>query len=70
MIEAVVESGAADCVAICRPLIREPNLIKRWSEGDTRPADCLSCRGCLKTDKDGKSDIRCRQVKEAERATA
>jgi 2,4-dienoyl-CoA reductase-like NADH-dependent reductase (Old Yellow Enzyme family) len=67
VMEDVVECGAADCVAICRPLIREPDLIKRWRQGDPRPAECLSCRGCLRTNKDGKSDIRCRQVKEAER---
>jgi len=45
--EAVVRSGAADCVSLSRPLIREPDLIKRWKAGDTRPADCISCGGCF-----------------------
>ncbi len=45
--ENVVRSGLADYVAICRPLIREPNLIKRWHEGDTRPATCISCNLCF-----------------------
>jgi len=43
----VVKSGLADYVAICRPLIREPNLIKRWHEGDTRRATCISCNLCF-----------------------
>jgi len=45
--EHVVASGLADYVAICRPLIREPNLIKRWREGDTRKATCISCNLCF-----------------------
>ena len=62
VMEQAVESGAVDCVSLCRPLIREPDLIKRWKEGDTRPAECISCRACMKTDEDWKSDIRCRQI--------
>ena len=69
VMEGVVASGAADCVSICRPLIREPDLIKRWGAGDTRPADCISCWGCLKTLADAKTDVRCRQLKKAERDT-
>jgi 2,4-dienoyl-CoA reductase-like NADH-dependent reductase (Old Yellow Enzyme family) len=69
VMERAVESGATNCIAICRPLIREPDLIKRWKEGDTRPAGCLSCRGCMKTNKDLKSEIRCRQLGKAEGKT-
>ena len=63
VMEQAVDSGAVDCISICRPLIREPELIKRWSEGDTRPADCISCGACMKTSKDWKSDVRCRQIR-------
>ena len=45
--EHVVSSGLADYVAICRPLVREPNLIKRWHEGDTRRSTCISCNLCF-----------------------
>ena len=45
--EHVVESGLADYVALSRPLIREPNLVKRWHEGDTRPSTCISCNLCF-----------------------
>jgi 2,4-dienoyl-CoA reductase-like NADH-dependent reductase (Old Yellow Enzyme family) len=62
VMEEAITSGAVECVSLCRPLIREPNLIKRWSSGDTRPADCISCGACLKTDKEGKGEIRCRQI--------
>jgi 2,4-dienoyl-CoA reductase-like NADH-dependent reductase (Old Yellow Enzyme family) len=62
VMEAAIESGAVDCVSLCRPLIREPDLIKRWRSGDTRPADCISCGACLKADKEGKGEIRCRQI--------
>jgi 2,4-dienoyl-CoA reductase-like NADH-dependent reductase (Old Yellow Enzyme family) len=63
VMEQAIDSGAVDCVSLCRPLIREPDLIKRWSEGDTRPADCVSCGACMKTGKDWKSDVRCRQIR-------
>jgi 2,4-dienoyl-CoA reductase-like NADH-dependent reductase (Old Yellow Enzyme family) len=65
VMEEAIASGAVDCVSLCRPLIREPDLVKRWLDGDTRPADCLSCGACLKTDEEGKGEIRCRQLRPA-----
>ena len=41
VIEEVVKSGVADYISLSRPLIREPDLIKRWKAGDTRPAECV-----------------------------
>ena len=32
--------------AMCRPLIAEPTLVKRWYEGDLEKAKCLSCNKC------------------------
>jgi 2,4-dienoyl-CoA reductase-like NADH-dependent reductase (Old Yellow Enzyme family) len=61
--EQIVTSGAADLVALCRPLIREPGLIKRWKEGDLRPAECISCGGCFNKGENGKIQIYCRQLK-------
>ena len=45
----VVHSGLADYVALSRPLIREPQLIKRWAAGDRKKASCISCNKCFTT---------------------
>ncbi|MFC1533035.1 NADH:flavin oxidoreductase [Thermodesulfobacteriota bacterium] len=71
VMEEIIHSGVVDFISLCRPLIREPGLIKRWKEGDTRPADCISCKGtshisqygCFNPDKNGKMRIYCRQLK-------
>jgi 2,4-dienoyl-CoA reductase-like NADH-dependent reductase (Old Yellow Enzyme family) len=63
VMQQAIDSGAVDCVSLCRPLIREPDLVKRWSEGDMRPADCISCGACMKKAADGRSDVRCRQIR-------
>ena len=47
-VEGVLAGGAADYVSMARPLIREPDLPRRWLEGDRSPARCISCNGCFK----------------------
>ena len=32
---------------IVRPLICEPDIIKRWKHGDTKKSKCVSCNTCL-----------------------
>ena len=44
--EEIVSSGDADFVSLCRPFIREPNLVRRWTSGDRAPAKCISCQKC------------------------
>jgi len=63
VMDDVINSGAADIISICRPLIREPDLIKRWKTGDRHPADCISCGRCFNIDAAGKMHIRCSQLK-------
>lgn len=46
--EQIVREGVTDYIALCRPLIREPALVKRWQEGDHRSSDCLSDNSCFK----------------------
>jgi 2,4-dienoyl-CoA reductase-like NADH-dependent reductase (Old Yellow Enzyme family) len=46
VIEDVLAKAEADYVAMSRPLVREPDLIKRWMAGDQAPAACVSCNGC------------------------
>lgn len=43
----LIEKGLADYISLSRPLIREPNLIKRWQEGKTERATCISCNECF-----------------------
>jgi len=47
--EEVVAARLADYVALSRPLIREPHLVKRWASGDRRKASCISCNKCFST---------------------
>lgn len=34
--------------SLCRPLIRESNLINRWQSGNLEPAKCVSCNKCFR----------------------
>ena len=45
--EQVIKDGLADYVSLCRPLIREPDLIYRWQTGNTGKAACISCNECF-----------------------
>lgn len=63
VMEDIIRSGVVDLIGISRPLIREPGLIKRWKDGDARPAECISCGGCFNRAEKGKNDIYCRQLK-------
>lgn len=47
VMEKLVEDGVADLVSMCRPFIREPQLIKRWKDGDLTKAKCISCNKCF-----------------------
>ena len=44
----IIESGDADLLSMSRPFIREPDLVRRWEEGDMSKAACISCNGCVK----------------------
>ena len=45
--EALVKNGITDYISLCRPLIREPDLIKRWKSGDLRDSECVSDNACM-----------------------
>jgi len=34
-------------VSLSRPLLSEPDLVKKWSQGDTKKARCVSCNKCF-----------------------
>jgi 2,4-dienoyl-CoA reductase-like NADH-dependent reductase (Old Yellow Enzyme family) len=45
--EEIVNQGHADLISMSRPLIREPMLVKRFREGKTSEASCISCNKCF-----------------------
>jgi len=53
--EKLLEDKLCDYISLCRPLIREPNLIKRWHSGDKSRATCISCNLCMRPLMTGKS---------------
>lgn len=59
--EDILHAGLVDTLSLCRPLIREPDLIKKWKEGSTESAACISCGGCF-NQKDGGITIECSQL--------
>jgi 2,4-dienoyl-CoA reductase-like NADH-dependent reductase (Old Yellow Enzyme family) len=52
--ERLVDDGMADYISMCRPFIREPDLINRWKAGDHRKAECKSDNLCFKPGLEGK----------------
>jgi 2,4-dienoyl-CoA reductase-like NADH-dependent reductase (Old Yellow Enzyme family) len=47
-LEAILQDGKVDFIALCRPLIREPDLPNRWRAGiGKRVPECVSCNSCL-----------------------
>jgi 2,4-dienoyl-CoA reductase-like NADH-dependent reductase (Old Yellow Enzyme family) len=52
--EELVREKTADYIAMSRPLICEPDLVKRWQEGDRRQAECVSDNACFAPAMDGR----------------
>ncbi|MCF8011020.1 MAG: NADH:flavin oxidoreductase [Clostridiales bacterium] len=48
-IEEVLQGTGITAISLCRPLIREPGLVKRWLAGDREKSKCISCNKCLDT---------------------
>ncbi len=44
--EEVLESGQADFISLCRPFIRQPNLVKLLEREEGDPISCTSCNRC------------------------
>lgn len=43
----IVNQTKIEYISLCRPFIREPELINRWTSGDRSPAKCISCSKCF-----------------------
>jgi len=47
-LETILQDGKVDFIALCRPLIREPDLPNRWRAGiGKRQTECVSCNSCI-----------------------
>lgn len=49
-IEQVLNERNFAAVALCRPLICEPDLIERWRDGQAEKSRCISCNKCFTPD--------------------
>jgi 2,4-dienoyl-CoA reductase-like NADH-dependent reductase (Old Yellow Enzyme family) len=58
--ESILSSGDADFVALARPFIREPDLVRRLAAGRQTQAACVSCNLCLLHE--GHHSLRCWRV--------
>ncbi len=47
--EKVLNESRIEFLSLSRPLIREPDLPKRWKSGNKAPASCVSCNACYQT---------------------
>jgi 2,4-dienoyl-CoA reductase-like NADH-dependent reductase (Old Yellow Enzyme family) len=45
--EEVIAKTNIEYISLCRPFIREPELVNRWLSGDRTPAKCISCSKCF-----------------------
>jgi len=47
-LEAILQAGKVDFIALCRPLIREPDMPNHWRAGTgNRLPMCFSCNSCI-----------------------
>lgn len=45
--EKILTDNIADAVALCRPFIMDPHLVRKLRTGETDRSDCISCNECL-----------------------
>lgn len=57
VMDDVIRSGDADFLALARPFVREPDLVRRIQAGRRGAVACVSCNLCLKHE--GSEPLRC-----------
>lgn len=61
LMDEIIASDDADLISLSRPLIREPDLPNRLSDGSRVKAACISCNKCLETLRE-EGGLRCIQL--------
>ncbi len=61
--EEALETGRADFISLCRPFIRQPNLVKLLERGEGDPISCTSCNRCSLEILFHKKPMRCYKAK-------
>ena len=46
--EYILNNSKIEYIALSRPLICEPDIVKKWKNGETKKSKCVSCNNCLK----------------------
>jgi len=59
VMEEVLESGDAQFISLCRPLVCEPDLANRLAEGESTAARCISANRCWPESSDEYLACRC-----------
>jgi len=64
LMEEIILKKDADLISLCRPLIKEPDIIKQWenNSSDRKRSTCISCNKCLETLFRG-NEVSCVQLK-------
>ena len=47
LMDEVIRNQEADFISLCRPLIREPDIIGQWEKGEGAKPSCVSCNLCF-----------------------
>ncbi len=56
-IRQVVDGGIADAVSMCRPVIMDQHIVRKFRQGLAEASKCTSCNGCIEWMQ--KQDIHC-----------
>ena len=47
LMEQMVAEGTCDMVSLCRPFLREPDIVNKFESGESTRSACISCNKCL-----------------------
>ena len=46
-VKSILNESNIKAISLSRALIRQPNLVKQWKDGDETTAKCIACNGCF-----------------------